>query len=94
MRRAGKSRTLAYRVAWLLAGGAAPESITFTFTEKAAESIKLRIGNALVAAGLEPTMLGAMFVGTIHGWCKGVLGEMDARYRQFEVLDDNRRSSI
>lgn len=87
----GKSRTLAYRVAWLLAGGATPESIiAFTFTEKAAESIKLRIGNALVAAGLAPTMLGAMFVGTIHGWCKGVLGEMDARYRQFEVLDDNR----
>lgn len=29
-------------------------------------------------------------MGTIHGWCKGVLGDMDARYRQFEVLDDNR----
>jgi len=87
----GKSRTLAYRVAWLLAQGVTPEGIiAFTFTEKAAESIKLRIGNALVAAGLEPTALGAMFVGTIHGWCKGVLGEMDARYRQFEVLDDNR----
>ncbi|HXB64294.1 MAG TPA: ATP-dependent DNA helicase [Solirubrobacteraceae bacterium] len=87
----GKSRTLAYRVAWLLANGAKPESIiAFTFTEKAAESIKLRIGNALIAVGLEPTVLGAMFVGTIHGWCKGVLGEMDARYRQFEVLDDNR----
>lgn len=89
----GKSRTLAYRVARLIASGEAPNSIVaFTFTEKAAESIKLRIGQALAAAGLETTALGAMFVGTIHGWCKGVLGEMDARYRQFEVLDDNRLS--
>lgn len=87
----GKSRTLAYRVARLVASGEPPESIiAFTFTEKAAESIKLRIGSALSAAGLEPTLLGAMFVGTIHAWCKGILGEMDARYRQFEVLDDNR----
>ncbi len=87
----GKSRTLAYRVARLVADGEPPESIiAFTFTEKAAESIKLRIGEALGAAGLEPTLLGAMFVGTIHAWCKGVLGEIDARYRQFEVLDDNR----
>ncbi len=87
----GKSRTLAYRVARLVAGGEPPESIiAFTFTEKAAESIKLRIGSALGAGGLEPTLLGAMFIGTIHAWCKNILGEMDARYRQFEVLDDNR----
>ncbi|MGN6257130.1 MAG: ATP-dependent helicase [Solirubrobacterales bacterium] len=87
----GKSRTLAYRVARLVAEGEPPESIiAFTFTEKAAESIKLRIGTALAAAELEPTVLGAMFVGTIHAWCKGILGDMDARYRQFEVLDDNR----
>lgn len=87
----GKSRTLAYRVAWLIANGTAPESIVaFTFTEKAADSIKLRIGQALEASGLEATAIGAMFVGTIHSFCKDLLGEMDARYRQFEVLDDNR----
>lgn len=40
-------------------------------TEKVPESIKLRIGNALVVAHLEPTALAAMFVGTIHDWCKG-----------------------
>lgn len=87
----GKSRTLAYRVAWLIANGARPDSIVaFTFTEKAADSIKLRIGQALRAAGLEPTALGAMFIGTIHAYCKDLLGDIDARYRQFEVLDDNR----
>jgi DNA helicase II / ATP-dependent DNA helicase PcrA len=87
----GKSRTLAYRIARLIAQGAAPKSIVaFTFTEKAAESIKLSIARALERAGFEPSILGAMYIGTIHSYCQYVLHEMDARYRQFEVLDENR----
>lgn len=87
----GKSRTLAYRIARLLAQGEAPEGIVaFTFTEKAAESIKRRVSQALAAAGLEPTVLGAMYIGTIHAYCQRVLGDMDATYRQFDVLDENR----
>lgn len=87
----GKSRTLAFRIARLLAQGEDPKSIVaFTFTEKAAESIKLRVANALIAAGIEPTAVGAMYLGTIHSFCQLVLGEMDAKYRQFEVLDENR----
>ena len=31
-----------------------------------------------------------MYVGTIHAYCQGVLSEMDARHRQFDVLDGNR----
>ncbi|MDM8518796.1 ATP-dependent DNA helicase [Anaerolineales bacterium HSG6] len=87
----GKSRTLAFRIARLVAEGATPDSIVaFTFTEKAAESIKLRVAQALIAADLSPTVLGAMYIGTIHSYCQNVLGEMDATYRQFDVLDDNR----
>jgi len=87
----GKSRTLAYRTAWLIAQGADPKSIVaFTFTEKAADSIKLRIAQALNAIGIDPAVLGALYVGTIHSYCQHVLGEMNARYRQFDVLDDNR----
>lgn len=87
----GKSRTLAYRIARLLAQGEAPEGIVaFTFTEKAAESIKRRVSQALAVAGLEPTVLGAMYIGTIHAYCQRVLGDMDATYRQFDVLDENR----
>lgn len=86
----GKSRTLAYRVAWLLDQGADPSSIVaFTFTEKAAESIKLRVAQALEATGKSPTVLGAMYIGTIHAYCQYLLSVMDARYRQFDVLDDN-----
>jgi len=87
----GKSRTLAFRIARLIAEGADPRGIVaFTFTEKAAESIKLRVARALIAVGLDPTILGAMYVGTIHSYCKDLLGLMDAVYRQYEVLDDNR----
>jgi DNA helicase-2/ATP-dependent DNA helicase PcrA len=31
-----------------------------------------------------------MYIGTIHSYCQMLLGAMDARYRQFEVLDENR----
>lgn len=87
----GKSRTLAFRIARLLAQGEAPNSIVaFTFTDKAADTIKRRVAAALTAAGLEPTTIGAMYIGTIHSFCQRVLGKMDARYRQFDVLDENR----
>ena len=87
----GKSRTLAYRIARLLAEDEPPEGIVaFTFTEKAAESIKRRVSQALTAAGLDPTVMGAMYIGTIHSYCQHVLGDMDATYRQYDVLDENR----
>lgn len=87
----GKSRTLAYRIAGLLsqrepAGGI----VAFTFTEKAAASIKRRVSEALTNAELDPTVMGAMYIGTIHAYCQRVLGEMDATYRQYDVLDENR----
>jgi DNA helicase-2/ATP-dependent DNA helicase PcrA len=87
----GKSRTLAFRIARLLAEGNPPESIVaFTFTEKAAESIKRRVSEALCAAEIDPTVMGAMYIGTIHAYCQHVLGDMDATFRQFDVLDENR----
>ena len=50
----GKSRTLAYRIALLVANGAHPSGIVaFTFTGKAAESIKIRVAEALRDAGLD-----------------------------------------
>lgn len=87
----GKSTTLAYRIARLINQEEPAESIVaFTFTEKAADSIKRNVAAALNASGLDPTILGAMYIGTIHSYCQFVLGEMDARYRQYEVLDENR----
>lgn len=86
----GKSRTLAFRIAYLVANGQPAESIVaFTFTDKAAESIKRRVSEALSKFDLPQTLVGAMYIGTIHSYCQHLLGNVDARYRQFEVLDEN-----
>jgi len=87
----GKSRTLAYRIARLLSAGARPEGIVaFTFTERAADSIKRRVAQSLTRVGISPNVLGAMYIGTIHSYCQHVLGKTDAVYRQFDVVDENR----
>jgi DNA helicase II / ATP-dependent DNA helicase PcrA len=87
----GKSRTLAYRIARLLAEDQPPEGIVaFTFTDRAADSIKRRVASALSAVGISPNVLGAMYIGTIHSYCQHILGAIDATYRQFDVLDENR----
>lgn len=86
----GKSRTLAYKIAYLIAGGAAPESIiAFTFTEKAAESIKRRVAEALRKLELPENYIGAMFIGTLDAFCQKLLGDIDAKYRQYDILDRN-----
>lgn len=64
--------------------------MAFTFTEKAAESIKRRVSAALLANELSVNLLGKMFIGTIHSFCQELLGRSDADYRQFDVLDPNR----
>ena len=86
----GKSRTLAYRIAWLISQGADPGSIVaFTFTNSAAESIQRRVATALGRVGRPATEVGKISIGTIHSYCERLLGQIDARYRQFEVLDQN-----
>ena len=86
----GKSRTLAYKIAYLVSQGANPESIVaFTFTEKAAESIKRRVAEALHKFGYPENYIGAMFIGTIDSFCQKLLGNIDATYRQYDILDEN-----
>ena len=86
----GKSRTLAYRIAWLISRGANPESIVaFTFTNSAAESIQQRVATALGRIGRPPTEVGKVRIGTIHSFCQQLLVQIDARYRQFDILDQN-----
>jgi len=86
----GKSRTIAYRIARLILQGNTPDSIVaFTFTDKASESLKRRVADALLKSGLPVQMVGAMYIGTIHSYCQHLLSEMNARYHQYDVLDDN-----
>ena len=87
----GKSRTLAYRIAWLISRGADPASIVaFTFTNNAAESIQHRVATALRSIGRPPTEVGKIRIGTVHSFCEELLIQIDARYRQFDILDRNR----
>lgn len=86
----GKSRTLAYKISYLIARGENPESIVaFTFTEKAAESIKRRVAEALRKLNLPENYIGAMFIGTLDSFCQKLLGSINASYRQYDVLDQN-----
>ncbi|WP_261134880.1 ATP-dependent DNA helicase [Bacillus sp. Marseille-Q3570] len=87
----GKSRTLSYRIGYLFSNGVIPENVlAFTFTEKAADSLKRNVATAIEQCGFTSDLVGAMFIGTIHSYCQHILGQMDARYRQFEVLDENK----
>ena len=54
----------------------------------------IKVGEALIRSGLDPSILGAIYIGTIHAYCNFLLGEIDARYRQYEVLDPNRMADI
>lgn len=75
-------------MASLVASGASPEPlVTFTFSDKAAETIKDGMAKSLTVCGLDPLLACGMYIGTIHAWCRRVLGDMDAKYRQFDVLD-------
>jgi len=86
----GKSRTLAYKIAYLVSKGEKPESIVaFTFTEKAAESIKRRVAEALRKFELPENHIGAMFIGTLDAFCQKLLGDINAKYRQYDILDEN-----
>jgi DNA helicase-2/ATP-dependent DNA helicase PcrA len=87
----GKSQTLAYRIARLMSEQVPPSAIVvITFTVKAADSIKRRVASVLAKSGMSPSLIGEMYIGTIHGFCQNVLGDVDALYRQFDVLDGNR----
>lgn len=86
----GKSRTLAFKIAYLIAKGESPDSIiAFTFTEKAADSIKRRVAEALRQFSLPENYIGAMFIGTLDSFCQKLLGDINAKYRQYDILDRN-----
>ena len=60
----GKTRTLAYRVSWLLSQGVAPESILLlTFTRRAAEEMLKR---ATSVAAVDATLTRRVWGGTFH----------------------------
>ena len=93
----GKTEAISQRVASLILEGVEPaQIIAFTFTERAADSLKARItkrvGEAKGASFLD--RLGPMFVGTIHGYCFRLLQNHVPGYGNFDVLDENRLAGL
>ncbi len=93
---AGKTETLTRRIAYLaLADDVPPSSIVaFTFTERAARSMKSRIYQRVTE--LKPSKLnalGEMYVGTIHAYAKRILDD-HFRYGNYSVLDENQEMAF
>lgn len=89
----GKTEVVSQRVADLLASGADPASIVaFTFTERAAESLKRRIEQRVEhrLGSKFVDRLNACFIGTIHSYCFQLLQEHVAEYESYDILDESR----
>lgn len=80
----GKTEVISRRIANILLSepNVNPNNIVaFTFTEKAAASLKDRIEKASGGA------VDGIYIGTIHGFCKHLLSEYTERFADFTVLD-------
>jgi len=93
----GKTETMAWRICRLLERGTKPEQIVaFTFTERAAESLRVRIERR-VSEALGRTWLDRLtplYVGTIHSYCWHLLQTHVAKYGNYEVLDEHRLAAL
>lgn len=94
---AGKTEAVARRVASLTPEGLEPaQIIAFTFTERAAESLKARITRR-VAEAKGPTFLdrfGPLFVGTIHACCLRMLQDRVPEFGNYDTLDEVRLAGL
>lgn len=87
----GKTRVIAHRMAWLVAGGVPPWRIlAITFTNKAAEEMRSRAA-ALVEGARE------LWVGTFHSCCARILRREIGRLgypEQFTIYDTKDRDEL
>lgn len=94
---AGKTEAISRRVAALILDGTEPaQIIAFTFTERAAQSLKSRITRR-VAEVKGPQFLdrlGPMFVGTIHAYCLRMLQDHVPEFGNYDILDENRLAGL
>ena len=90
----GKTFTATERFCWLVEQGVAPEQIlTVTFSDRAAEELRVRITNELTARRPElgPQGLDGSWIGTFHGVCARLLDEyayLVGAPREMRVLDE------
>lgn len=92
----GKTRTIVYRVAWLLEHGVAPDRVLLlTFTNKAAGEMMTRIGELLGTA--LPFGSGGVWGGTFHSVANRILRAFAAQIGftpSFSILDEDDAKSL
>lgn len=92
----GKTRTIVYRVAWLIERGVAPENILLlTFTNKAANEMMTRIGELLGRSGLERPL--GLWGGTFHSVANRLLRTQAPKLGyapNFTILDEDDTKSL
>ena len=84
---AGKTEAISRRVSTLIEDGVEPAQIVaFTFTERAATSLKTRITRRVAEVQGEAFLdrLGPMFVGTIHAYCLRLLQDHVPEFGNFD----------
>ena len=84
----GKTEVITRRIANILQKkpDVKPENIVaFTFTNKAADSMRARIASALNSQGI--TGLDTMFIGTIHSFCNDILTKSTEQFHDYKILD-------
>jgi DNA helicase-2/ATP-dependent DNA helicase PcrA len=94
---AGKTEAISRRVSSLIEEGVEPgQIVAFTFTERAAESLKTRITKRIAEAKGQDFLdrLGPMFVGTIHSYCLRLLQDHVPQFGNYDILDENRLAGL
>ena len=88
----GKTFTATERFCWLVEQGVAPERIlTVTFSDRAAEELRLRITSELSARRPDIGTLDNVWIGTFHSVCARLLDEfayLIGEPRELRVLDE------
>lgn len=83
---AGKTKVIEARIVHLIESGVEPNQIiAWSFTEKAAKELNLRVKRLLKQAGLEKGT-SDMIIGTIHSSCLRLLQEYTDKYNGYQVL--------
>ncbi|QEL17383.1 ATP-dependent helicase [Limnoglobus roseus] len=94
---AGKTEAISRRTVSLIEEGTEPgEIIAFTFTERAAASLKNRITKRVAESkGLAfLDRLSPMFVGTIHAYCFRLLQDFVPELGNHDLLDENQLAGL
>lgn len=92
----GKTETLTTRIIYLLSKGVDPANIVaFTFTNRAAQSMKIRLHKRVIELGGAESRrkLAPLFVGTIHSFCLRILQDY-AGFDNYDVLDEHRETAF